>query len=180
MNHIIKLLIFIGIYFNSYSQEKVPYDIYILLKLKSDANLGQDFINNPKLENYRLGWTSINEGKKLTLNLDENGKIIKGGTVDVSTSPNLLLLSYKNFKGENPPLKIPNTYTLNPLIKALKEKELYKNRNVILFDDFIFYDYSELYKIIKNAKNLYIIFEEERTKKYYFAKKVSILPSNKF
>jgi hypothetical protein len=179
MRKLIKTVMLLGICFSSFSQEKISYDIYILLKLRSDANMGQDFDDNSKNELYRLGWASPDDKKNLTLKIDENGKIVKEGTAVVSTSPNLLLLSYKNFKNENPPLKIPNTYTLNPMLKSLKEKDLYKNRNVIMFDDFRFYNNSELLKIICNAKNLYVIFEEEKTTKYYFARKVKIINFDK-
>ena len=178
MRKLINIVILIGICLNSYSQEKVSYDIYILLKLKSDASAGQDFINNSIDEYYVMNWESQNIKQDLTLKIDENGKLIKGGIRVASRFPNLLYLRYKNVKNKNPPIKIPNTFTTHPMLKGLKEKELYKNRNVIRYDDFRYYNPTELLTIISNAKNLYVIFEEEKSKKYYFAKKVSILPVN--
>lgn len=159
-------------YSNSFSQNLISYDIYILFKLKSDANLGQDFDNNSKYERYNLSWESKSTTK--TLKVDENGQLIKGGISVANRSPNFLILTYTNLKNENPKLKIPNKSKEHPLIKGLVEKELYKNRNVIRFEEFMFYDQSELLNVIKNAKNIYVVFEEEKNKKYYFAKKVTI------
>lgn len=162
---------------NLFGQENYYNDLYIIIKNKSDLSPQIERNDTIKNEYYNLSWPKKYGYKKLWIKYDELNGVSKGTKFIESNSFNNLTVNYKNINNNNPIKVIPKN---NTYIKPLKTyiNGFFKNNNVILFQEFLWYDNHELFEVIKKVKNLYIVFEEEEINDFYFAKKVTILPSS--
>lgn len=125
-------------------------------------------------EYYSLTWPKRNIDRFTTYKIDSLGVLRVGRRLPYRTNYYDIRLRYKNVLNTNPPRPIfSNTDKDNERLK-MKWDEM-KSLNVMYFEEFQYADAAEIFGILRRAKNLYIIIEEEKSGDYYLAKKVEIL-----
>ena len=160
---------------SSYAQEK-DYDIYILGNRSSYLRISKFSRDSVTTEYYSMTWPKKNIDRIITYKIDSAGMLRVGGRLPYYSNYHYLRLRYENNLNKNPPKLIfsrtPTDH--NPEHLKTEWSEL-KTMNVMMLEHFQYADAGEIFGILKRAKNLYIIIEEEKSGDYYLAKKVEIL-----
>ncbi len=147
----------------TYSQEKEilqqnqNFDIYIFIDKISKSNITKIKDKDIYYENYRLSWPSSINYKKMSLKVNEKGDLIS--SISILGSSKNVNLTYKNEQNKNSPIRVKKDQILN----------------IIKYDDFVYYE-NDLIEFFKNARNLYVILENDSRGNYYMVKKVELIP----
>ncbi|RZJ31627.1 MAG: hypothetical protein EOO48_01535 [Flavobacterium sp.] len=132
--------------------------MYIIFESKSDLHPIKAKSDTLQIEYYNISWPSRCEYKNLGISRNKDGQLFT--TTTMSSGTNSFRLDYINRNNDNP--------TTEVIAKDLP------GRFLIRFDDFIFYDTKELIKTLLEAKNLYVLFEDEKKNNTNFARKVTV------
>ncbi len=151
------------------------YDLHILVPTRSSVEMQITSKDTITTEWYRMTWSEKDKILPIRLSVDSTGKLFTHRSLP-TRSHQTLVLRYENVRGENPPKLIfdPRLHLRERDVNSITRYEI-QELNLLWLAEFPAANQAQLFTIIKEARNLYIIVEEEKAGNYYLAKKVKVV-----